>query len=77
MVSYWYTLETMTCKQMYPIDFSLQATCASNSDAIRVGSQIGGMIGTLVLAIFWLIGAVVLGIFSRATAKKKLVVSNS
>ncbi len=72
---YWFALSNMTCKQMFPDDFALQATCASN-DAIRTGSQVGGMIGTLVLALFWLIGAAVLGILSRVTAKKKLVLSN-
>jgi hypothetical protein len=75
MGSYWYGLTNMTCKEAYPTDFALQAMCASNNDSFRTGSQVGGLIGTLFIAIFWLVGAVILGILTRMTAKKKLVAS--
>jgi hypothetical protein len=75
MLGYWYTISNMTCKSMYPDDFSLQAVCASNNSIMHTGSQIGGIIGTFVISVFWLVGAVILGIFSRATSKKRLIVS--
>jgi hypothetical protein len=46
----------------------------SGSEAERIGSAIGGTLGTGVLLFFWVAGAVILGLFALLTRGRKTII---